>query len=244
MVKNKGAKDKTKRSRRKETDQERQTKRARKARVSQQQSQLEKANFIVKMKPRAETEGEPTASQPPAENSEAPTGRIYWPSSGAESPPTTAMPPEEEQGEAAPSSTATAAPASTTAPPAEAPTTASPSVPPSDPPRTAPTAEAQAIDFMECDGYTDIGSVAATVDDTSTEGDSKEEGVMFGYLLAMMNRFRTEQSSDFHSKKGGGSTWLTDYLQQHGWWIRREYAKTLCTKLKIPFSQNEYYRDV
>ena len=38
--------------------------------------------------------------------------------------------------------------------------------------------------------------------------------------------------------------WLTEHLKANDWWIRKEHAKKICSKLAIHCDELEYYRDI
>jgi 3'-5' exonuclease len=100
--------------------------------------------------------------------------------------------------------------------------------------------EAQAVNYddFECEGQMDLGNIVANMDDTWNESND-QQSVMATYLLAILVRIRSDVQEAVAQKQI-----LIPYLNEHGWWIRKEYAETLCKKLKIPFSHAAYYRDI
>jgi len=103
------------------------------------------------------------------------------------------------------------------------------------------------INAHECNGLADLGEIGAAFDDKYDEGlDSTEDGtrVMKTYMQALMKRFETEASPDFVKNHPKDSTWLHEWLKDHGYWIRSECAHTLCRKLGIEKHEESYYRDI
>lgn len=100
-------------------------------------------------------------------------------------------------------------------------------------------------DFVETDmqdGYANVEigyDVEANLEE-STEDDEEEEGDMLVYRRAVQARIRKETSS----RGPADTTWLMDILKQHDWWLPHTFAKMVCTKLKIPYGQPAYYRDI
>ena len=108
-----------------------------------------------------------------------------------------------------------------------------------------PEVHFQEIPVNECNGTTDLGNIAAVLDDESENfNDMTEDSVMKCYLKAIMNRYKTEDSPDFVKNFPNGELWLQAFLRDHGFWIRSECAQLICRNLGIPFCESAYYRHV
>jgi hypothetical protein len=88
----------------------------------------------------------------------------------------------------------------------------------------------------------DNRDVQADFDDLGDDGDEDEEdtpGPMRVYPKAVFARIKEELGAQFT-----GEQWMMERLKEHKWWLRADFADTVCEKLEIEYGEPAYYRDI
>ena len=106
---------------------------------------------------------------------------------------------------------------------------------------------------IEWRGVVDTQGIIADLDDDGDDEDADieeretndiltdDDGVMPNYLSAIQQRIRKETAD---KSLNSGQQWLLQEIQDNGYWIRKERAKSICRKLSIQFHEPSYYRDL
>ena len=83
--------------------------------------------------------------------------------------------------------------------------------------------------------------IIATLDYDNNEETTNDcnKGVMHDYVKAIHTQLQAETNTKKIVDK-----WLLKYLRNKDFWIKSDFAQTLCKLLKISFSEPSYYKDV